>query len=167
MREQAQLAALEQPAGEKSMLQDKGWTDAEGHWTEKAPQTIRDALEKGPPSEPGEVKPEAQHAVDMANDQLRSGQTKVEGTKPGHREVPLHGEGEGHTIREVEDESGIHCELWSPGGREFRARTASAASRLQRRHVSRHNRSRPSGQPRAKRRRANRLPQRGPQRRRL
>ena len=116
VREQAQLAALEQPAGEKSMLQDKGWTDAEGHWTEKAPQTIRDALEKGPPSEPGEVKPEAQHAVDMANDQLRSGQTKVEGTKPGHREVPLHGEGEGHTIREVEDDSGIHCELWSPGG---------------------------------------------------
>ena len=45
VREQAQLAALEQPAGEKSMLQDKGWTDAEGHWTEKAPQTIRDALE--------------------------------------------------------------------------------------------------------------------------
>jgi hypothetical protein len=136
VREQVQLAALEHPAGDKSMLQEKGWIDAEGNWTEKAPQTIRDALERAPPSEPGEPAPrrepakagrppagkpepvskEAQHAVDMANEQLRSGQTQVEGSTPGHREVPLHGDGEGHTIKEVEDERGIHCELFSPTG---------------------------------------------------
>jgi hypothetical protein len=119
LREQAELLALEDPPPPAS-LREKGWVDADGNWTELAPDPIRQRakeLASGATADTGPhapVKEKIPEAAQKAVDKVNRGEARIEGKTPGKRRADL---GDNHAIEEeIEPNGGVSCYYRSPTG---------------------------------------------------
>ena len=116
LRQQAELVALENEPPPAS-LRDRGWVDADGNWTDLAPEPIRNRVRElggdaptdpAKPHGPTEPIPEAaQHTLD----QINNGEARIEGKTPGKRSAKVGG----HEVdEELEPDGHISCFWHSP-----------------------------------------------------
>ncbi len=132
IHEQAELMSME-GAGQYQSMQDKGWVDEAGNWTDQAPETVRRKLlggaadeevvspkpepEHQTPAHPQEggagsrVTPELRAAADEAAQRVNKHEAIVTEDTEGNRHADV---GKNHQVEEVTDEEGnVSCEYHS------------------------------------------------------
>jgi hypothetical protein len=135
IHEQAELMSME-GAGQYQSMQDKGWVDEAGNWTDQAPEDVRRKLLGGageedsvsPKTEPehqtpahagdgaaeSKITPELREAANKAADRVNKHEAIVTEDAEGNRHADV---GEGHQVEEVEEADGsVDCVYHSKVG---------------------------------------------------